>query len=227
MKIAAISDLHGRLPDNIPKCDLLLIAGDITPSTVHMHRNVEAQGEWLDTTFREWLNKQPAKHIVGICGNHDFVGQYAPELIPKDPWIYLEDEGCIVEGLNIWGSPWSPYFNDWAFNLDKGNPDEPDLTKVFSLIPNNTDILVSHAPPYGILDKIHGKGESLGSRALLKRVRKVKPKLHVYGHIHSARQEIDRIKKTIGKSSVIFANVSLLDEDYNLVFKPQEFEICK
>ena len=119
MKIVAIADLHGVLP-TIPACDLLLIAGDICPVTNH---GVEFQADWLNTVFRSWLRSLThVHHIVGIAGNHDFVFERMPELVPRDlPWTYLQDELAEVAGLRIWGTPWQPWFFDWAFN---GRPEE-------------------------------------------------------------------------------------------------------
>ena len=119
MKIVAASDLHGMLPA-VPPCDLLLLGGDLCPLKDHSSRR---QADWLDTTFRFWLASVPARKIVGVAGNHDFVFQNDPDWVPRDlPWTYLQDSGCEWEGLRFWGTPWQPWFFDWAFNLY-----EPDL----------------------------------------------------------------------------------------------------
>src|SRR5262245_10841711 len=142
MKIAALSDLHGFLPPEMPECDLLLLGGDLTPLTNH---NPDYQAEWLDTTFRYWLRQQPARRIIGIAGNHDFVFEQMPQLVPRNlPWTYLQDSGTHWEGWKIWGTPWQPWFFDWAFNGD-----EYLLERKWSLVPDDTDILVVHGPPYG------------------------------------------------------------------------------
>src|SRR6266699_514820 len=133
MKIVAVSDMHGFLPD-IPECDLLLLAGDLTPVTDH---SWAFQAQWLDREFRYWLKAQPARQIIGIAGNHDFIFEQMPELVPQDlAWIYLQDSGTQWEGLNIWGTPWTPVFFDWAFN---GQPER--LKRQWSFIPDDTDIL--------------------------------------------------------------------------------------
>src|SRR5947209_1459473 len=138
--VAAVSDLHGMLPP-VPACDLLLIAGDICP--LRDHRPV-SQAAWLDTDFRRWLQAVPARKVVLVAGNHDLVFQGAPHLVPRDlPAAYLQDSGLEWEGLKIWGTPWQPRFFDWAFNLD-----EPDLAAKWALIPEGTDLLVTHGPPY-------------------------------------------------------------------------------
>jgi hypothetical protein len=93
----------------------------------------------------------------------------------------LEDESAIVAGVKIYGSPWQPYFGGWAFNLRRGEP----LAAMWAKIPDNTDILVTHSPPEGILDR-NRWGEPCGCRDLLARVREVQPRLHIFGHIHEA-----------------------------------------
>src|SRR4051794_28130253 len=101
MKIVAMSDMHGQLPERVPTCDLLLIAGDITPVVNH---GEQFQRDWLDGEFRRWLQRQPARQIIGIAGNHDLIYEHAPEHVPRDlPWTYLQDSGTTFDGLNIWG----------------------------------------------------------------------------------------------------------------------------
>ena len=130
IKIVAVSDMHGYLPDNIPPCDLLLLAGDLTPVQNH---GIQFQAEWLEGPFRSWLRRQPARKIVGIAGNHDFIFEHAADVVPTDlPWTYLQDSYLMWEGLKIWGTPWQPTFFDWAFN---GNPEK--LQRQWDLIPED------------------------------------------------------------------------------------------
>ncbi len=209
--VVAVSDLHGHLP-NIPPCDILLVAGDIAPSS-----HIALQEKWLKTAFRDWLERVPAKEIVGIAGNHDFIFEQKPDLVPKLKWKYLQDSQIELFGLKIWGTPWQPRFYDWAFNAD-----EPDLKNKFNLIPTGTDILVSHGPPFGIGDYVPGRNggdlEHVGSPSLLDRVLKVKPKLHVFGHIHEGRGEYER-------DGVKFVNATVVDRRYKLSYLPMIFEM--
>jgi Icc-related predicted phosphoesterase len=121
-------------------------------------------------------------------------------------WSYLEDSGIEWNGLKIWGSPWQPRFFDWAFNAD-----EPDLERIWDKIPDDTDILVLHGPPHGYGDKasrVNAAGfEHTGSPSLLERIKAIKPKLAVAGHIHSG-YGIYEIGETI------FVNASLVNEKY-------------
>src|SRR4051794_23583423 len=123
--------MHGMLPSRLPGGDLLLLAGDLCP-----YGSNEFQAQWLDVLFRWWLDRQPYTHIVGVAGNHDFVFEAGAQ--PADlPWTYLQDSGCIIDGLAVWGTPWQPVMGDWAFNATRG-----DLDRRFALVPDSTDILV-------------------------------------------------------------------------------------
>jgi Icc-related predicted phosphoesterase len=224
MDIIAISDLHGhRIADEM-NCDILLIAGDIIPASRVMHGDFSRQAGWLNGKFRRWLEKQKAKHCVAIAGNHDHIFERHPDLVPSDlPWTYLQDSSCEIDGIKIYGSPWTPWFNNWAFNLDEDDPNETKLRRCFDQIPDDIDVLMTHGPPFGILDQVGGVGDHLGSVALRERVFEVKPNLHVFGHIHQGMNIINltnpnpKVMKTDG---ITFANVSLLDENYNRFYKP-------
>jgi Icc-related predicted phosphoesterase len=213
MKVVAVSDLHGHLP-TIPPCDLLLLAGDLTPVRDH---NRLFQAEWLDTTFRAWLEGVPARKVIGVAGNHDFVFQDLPEKVPRDlPWTYLQDAGTTWEGLRIWGTPWQPWFYDWAFNLS-----EDDLAAKWALIPEGTNILVLHGPPRGYGDGVperDGRVRHCGSPSLLARIEAVAPRLVVYGHIHEGRGEW-----LIGRT--VLANVTLVDDGYDAVYPPWQHDL--
>jgi len=181
MKVCCVSDLHGNFPD-IEPCDLLIVAGDIIDG--FRWQSEEAIG-FYDRYFRAWLKSVPAGEVVGVAGNHDFM--YQRESIQLRnlglPWRYLEDEGWECEGYKIWGSPWQPVFGNWAFNdVD----DERGLGRKFSWIPDDTEILVTHGPPYGIGDKTFDNRRA-GSHQLRRVVNKVRPTLHVFGHIHPGR----------------------------------------
>lgn len=215
MKVVCISDTHGRHKKlNIPECDLLIHAGDLTP---------KGEIPMLESALN-WLSKQPAKHIVFIAGNHDRCFQDNPNhvknhIIDKLPFhmTYLEagsyahEDSVIVNGLKIWGSPWTPYFYNWAYNFP-----ERDLgymaRKHWDMIPSDTDIVISHGPQHGILD-MNDEGLYCGCLYLRDRLDIVKPKLHVFGHIHEA----------YGMASTmhtLHVNASVLDGDYQLANAP-------
>ena len=223
MKIVAISDLHGELPE-IEPCDFLLIGGDICPHFPVRHvgdsNDVMGQAWWLGNTFKKWLDAVPASHVVATWGNHDWVGVRGTSRIPLLRWHMLVDKEITINSLKFYGSPWQPSFFNWAFNLDT----EKELEDKWRWIPSNTDILVLHGPPKGYGDlvptdiKSPNAGEHTGSSTLLDRILKVKPKLTIFGHIHAGRgiYEVNGVK---------MANVSILDDNYKMVHKPMVFEV--
>ena len=221
MILRAISDLHGHLPDVAP-CDVLAIAGDVCP---HFGRHpgtpvdLLGQARWLDTTFRAWLDAVPADHVVATLGNHDFVGQpNAVATVPADlRWSLLIDAGTTVAGLQCWGSPWSPWFNGWAFNAPRSDPGESFLRDRWSQVPPGTDVLIVHGPPRGYGDRTDA-GQHVGSDSLTARIAEVEPRLSLHGHIHAAHG-----RWTLGPTTI--ANVTVLNESYRPAWEPTAFEL--
>lgn len=181
MRIVCVSDTHGRHRDlTLPPGDLLVHAGDLTRRG--RLDELEDFDRWLGSLDRAYRDK------VVICGNHDFCFQEQPQAARARVTnaVYLEDGSATVGGLTVYGSPWQPWFGGWAFNLARG----PDLAAVWAKIPAGTDILVTHGPPAGILDRTV-RGEFVGCQDLLDRVWEVRPRLHVFGHIHEAAGRAD------------------------------------
>lgn len=179
LRIVCVSDTHANHRKTIvPSGDILLHGGDIT-----RHGDLEDVEE-----FDRWLGTLPHRHKVVIAGNHDFCfqGQASRARSRITHAIYLEDSAVEIEGITIYGSPWQPWFGGWAFNLQRG----PELAAVWAKVPANTDILITHGPPAGILDQTK-RGEMVGCRDLLDRVLEVRPRLHVFGHIHEAAGRVD------------------------------------
>jgi predicted phosphodiesterase len=180
MRIVCVSDthdLHHKL--DVPDGDLLLHAGD---ATMRGSLDQIEQFDW-------WLAARPHRHKVVIAGNHDWGFQRTPAraraLIRHAR--YLEDEETTIEGLRIWGSPWQPWFYDWAFNLPRGAA----IAAKWAQIPAGIDILITHGPPLGILDRT-ADGDDVGCADLLAAVQHVRPRLHVFGHIHEAYGQEER-----------------------------------
>jgi predicted phosphodiesterase len=202
VRVAAIADLHGRLPA-LPACDLLVVAGDLCP-----HGAPEEQAAWLDGPLRGWLEAAPADAIVACAGNHDFVFQRAPELVPDDlPWTYLQDAAGEVGGLRAWGSPWTPWFFDWAFNAPREDG-EAFLAERFAAAPAPTDLLVLHGPPAGYGDRTV-TGADVGAAAAVDLIDRVRPRLVVFGHIHEGRGAWER-----GGARLL--NAAAVDAEYRL-----------
>lgn len=210
MKFVAISDTHCRHRSlRLPKGDVLLHAGDIS----YYSRREEV------VDFLDWFQKQPYVHKVFIAGNHDFFferekASVLKKLIP-DGVHYLKDEAVNINGIKIWGSPYTPWYYRWAFNKRRGEP----LAKHWSNIPADTDILLTHGPVYGVLDIVINE-QHTGDRDLLKRVLEVKPKVHVCGHIHESYG-------TVKRHGVKFLNACVLNEAYELTNKPLLFELTQ
>jgi Icc-related predicted phosphoesterase len=185
MRIGAISDLHGFLPPIPSGLDLLLVAGDIGFFEKD-GRKLEAFSQPQHTVYEleDWLSNAGCP-VVAIAGNHDFALEAHESLARSLPWTYLKDSGAEFEGMKIYGTPWIPVLVGWAFYAT-----EPELEAAAAAIPSNTDILLTHSPPHGILDKVGHKwgtpGDSVGCRPFRQRVMELPNlKLHVFGHIHN------------------------------------------
>lgn len=208
MKFVAISDTHCRhLNLKLPKGDVLLHAGDISYKG--------QKNEIAD--FLQWFSKLPYKHKIFIAGNHDFYFEkektvQIQSLIPEGI-TYLNDDEIIIDGVKIWGSPVTPWFFNWAFNRRRGK----EISRHWQKIPDDTDIILTHGPVNGILDSVVNNTNA-GCMDLLQTVEKIKPKVHVCGHIHEGYG-------VIKKNGTTFINASVLNESYELVNKPIVFDL--
>ena len=199
MRIISISDTHNRHHElKLPAGDLLIHCGDFTEGGTRL--------ETLD--FLKWFSNQTHPYKILISGNHDFFFEKNKKdlksMIPNNI-IYLENEGISIKGLHIWGSPHTPGNGNWAFNLERGR----GIRIKWNLIPANTDILVTHTPPYGILDESKTY-RNIGCEELLKKIVDIKPKLHLFGHVHD-----DYGKKQIGET--LFVNSAIIDRKSRLI----------
>lgn len=205
--ILATADLHGYLPE-IPPCDLFLIGGDVCPMWDH---DQDFQAYWLDYDFRNWLKNIPARKIVGIAGNHDFVFDQQPSRVDELglPWTYLRGSETDFEGLRIYGLPWVPNLPSWAFHASR-----EALADHYDRIPKGTDIVLSHGPAYQYGDLTVPRYGSVhaGCRSVNNMLRRVKPKAFVCGHIHEGYGHY-RFQPQHGDAIDIY-NVAFVDEDY-------------
>ncbi len=207
MKIDCISDLHGEQP-KLEGGDLLIIAGDLTASDQLVQ--YEAFCDWLSDVHTYY------EKIVVIAGNHEgaiYNGYFDPNDFDA---TYLQDSGCEFGGYKIWGSPWTPTFCNWYFMKPRGE----ELAKVWAKIPLDTDILVTHGPPFGILDYV-GRGTRRGVRCGCEDLRLVLDnlslKLHVFGHIHGGYGiKVHENERVVTQ----FVNASVMNEDYEMVNNP-------
>jgi len=198
LRVVAISDTHTQHRSiDVPNGDVLIHAGDITgrgdPKVVR--------------DFNAFLGELPHRHKIVIAGNHDFCFERDPEPTEKllTSCTYLRDSAVTVEGLKVYGSPWQPWFFDWAFNLQRGE----EIRAKWDLIPDDTDILVTHGPPHGILDRTM-RGKDVGCRDLREAIERVRPRVHVFGHIHEGYGRYD-------DGQTLFMNASSCDFSYRPV----------
>ena len=214
VKIVAISDTHNQHRKiEIPECDILIHAGDY--SYTGDYQSIWEINKW----FGELKASEKVKEIITVCGNHDWGFEKNPSLFRSimTNCLYLQDEPVEFMGLKFYGSPRTPEFCNWAFNEKRGD----EIKKWWNRIPDDTQVLVTHGPPMGILDvnieepyHKHLGPEHLGCEELRKRIDQLKElKLGVWGHIHSSHGEEVM-------NDVKFINASILDESYNIIYKP-------
>lgn len=209
MKIVFISDVHTKYDDlQITNCDILISSGDYSFGG----KPNEVRG------FHEWFNRQLAFNKISVQGNHELWVEdnfYAARLIAQEacPDVHFIDEGLVEIGnLKIWCSSISPWFYDWAWNRARGN----EIKRHWDLIPNDVDIIVTHGPPYGILDKVNGN--HVGCEDLLNRIKDIKPLIWAGGHIHEGRGVHEF-------NGTTFINASVCDELYAPIHSPIEVEL--
>lgn len=207
MKICFISDTHGQHEKfKIPECDVVCHTGDVSMSG--SKEEVES--------FLGWFSKISAEKVF-IAGNHDFLFQdyadLAEDAVGKYEGIaYLKDSSFIIDGVKFYGSPWQPWFHDWAFNLDRGE----SIKKMWDKIPK-CDVLLTHGPPMGILDRVW-LGENVGCEELLAAVGRVRPKIHAFGHIHENTGVVE-------EAGIRFVNSAVLSERYRPYSEPIVVEL--
>ena len=201
MRIVCISDthsLHENMRHTLPEGDVLIHAGDCTNKG--SQRDVEEFVHW-------YMNIQGYDTKIFIAGNHDFAfenhryphhkGDYDwyynlmnEENLSQSDVVYLEDNQCIIDSpefsrpIKFWGSPWQPEFYNWAFNLPRLGE---DLKRYWSMIPDDTDILITHGPPNEARDFVNNWRQgsvNVGCELLINRIIDIKPTLNIFGHIH-------------------------------------------
>lgn len=230
VRFVCVSDTHNSIAQmrhKIPPGDVLIHAGDFT------RRGLVAEVVEFDL----FMAQLPHRYKLVIAGNHELsfdpattgywedfvVGNFAHST-PQDKarhakrflthCTYLEDSQAIVYGIKVYGSPWQPCYHNWAFNLVRGQP----LLDFWNRIPDDTDVLVTHTPPVG-----HGDlciyNRHVGCVELLSVVqRRVRPRYHVFGHIHEAYGVT-----TDGQTT--FINASICDVKYRPVNAPVLFDL--
>jgi len=208
MKIVCIADTHSFHDDiDMPEGDVLIHVGDMSQ-----------RGRLEEITqFNKWLGTLDYKHIIVIAGNHDWFFEQQPYLARElmTNCTYLLDEEVIIDGLKIYGSPWQPWFCDWAFNVRRGLA----IAEKWARIPDDTNILVTHGPPYPIMDLTYYGKEHVGCRDLSYRIKQLDHlNAHIYGHIHECPGMEEH-------SNITYVNATICTLNYVPKNKPIVIEI--
>jgi len=197
---------------------MLIHAGDLTNT---------GKREQLEETV-DWLRSLSHRHRIAIAGNHDWIFErlcdVGVRILERAGIVYLQDTGVTIEGLHLYGSPWQPAFMNWAFNVPRGG-----LANYWDRIPSGLDILITHGPPYGILDQSIPAGirrlapwedeevlagsSHAGCEELIVAIERTKPRVHVFGHIHGGYG-------TTANQYTTFYNASLCNEQYDPINQP-------
>ena len=213
MRITFLSDTHNKHEyTKLDGGDILCFTGDFMTSG---YNQMEVN------SFLEWIKKQKYFYKLCVSGNHDRFCETFPKYQIKDIFEkyyndgvrYLQDDEIEIEGLKFYATPYQNYFCGWAWNVQ----DTKQLGLIYDQIPDGLDVLMTHVPPKGILDKSHVKSyrnptgeEPLGSKELLERLQQMKnpPRYHCFGHIHGDGG------KTVTIGETTYINASVCDEGY-------------
>lgn len=224
-KITFISDTHSKhnmISKDLPGGDILIHAGDFMNSGRNP-MDIYQFCKWFEG-LEQYDNK------VFIAGNHDRLFETDPEMASEiygayENITYLQDEELAIyydgpngdmpeENIRIYGSPWQPEFYNWAFNLPRHGE---EMKEKWDAIPDNTDILITHGPPFGYLDIPGGQSIRVGCEMLRERVDAFKPKIHVFGHIHGSAGYYFN-------GHTHFINAAVLNESYMYANLPLNIE---
>lgn len=203
MKIVLISDTHGdHRKLELPAADTIVHAGDLSA-----HGDPEEVREFI-----KWFDQLDYANKLLIAGNHDWYMESHSDLIAEElarsSIHYLNDSGVVIQDIRFWGSPITPVFFDWAFQRQQGD----EIAEHWALIPKDTQILITHGPPYGIMDLVPEQDGSLshaGCHRLLQRVQDLQPDLHIFGHIHEGFGELEL-------AGTRFLNVCSMNSNYQI-----------
>ena len=206
MILNVISDTHTYHNDiDTGKSDFLVHCGDYSSS------RYSARKDFFN--FIDWYKDRDSKYKILISGNHDFetyknLNSARKELEKRDI-IYLENESITIEGYKFYGTPYTQIFFDWAYMLN-----EKKLKMNFDLIENDTDILITHGPPYSILDK-NLQNKKCGSKELLEAIKKISARLILFGHIHESAGSLERYNKLFVNASSLLSSLDYRSIDLN------------
>ena len=209
MRLLHLSDTHRNhdqlvIPDGI---DLVMHSGDAT-NYRDPFKNEKEMWEFL-----EWYGSLDIPNKVFVCGNHDSsveAGLIKKSNIESFGITYLFNDDVTINGYEIWGSPHTPTFNDWSFMKSRAK-----IHKVWDTIPEDTDIILTHGPPLGMLDITNRRDnlqEQCGDSALLGAIKRIEPAIVAFGHIHNTKRVYNAGTKQIAGMRTIFSNASCVND---------------
>jgi len=210
MKIWHIGDTHTyhnllEIPKGV---DMVIFSGDCSNPRDPYSNEPEVR------RFIDWFSSLPIKYKVFIAGNHDSSiekGLVTKEDFDKKDIYYLENTHITIEGIKIFGSPYTPQFGQWSFMKERHK-----LDRMWdNIIEDDSDIIVVHGPPKGMLDLSYdrrGNLENCGDKSLMNKVQIVKPKLMLFGHIHDNNNIINAGTRTVRGLDTIFSNGSVVTD---------------
>jgi Icc-related predicted phosphoesterase len=204
MRIVCLSDAHGlHRQVAVPEGNLLIHAGDFMRTGISLEEIVD---------FNDWLGEQPHPHKIVVAGNHDLFFEMFPDKAREhlSNAVYLENDGIVLGGVTFWGSAMTPVLPNRAFHVERCEASR----KYWDRIPLRTDIVITHGPPFGTLDKNDILGSRFDCRDLIQAVLRVKPKLHVFAHVHGDYGE------EVGPNGTRMVNCAVLDVKYVLTNAP-------
>lgn len=220
MKLVCISDTHLQLEDNyieLPIGDVLIHSGDAL-SFGNMDELI---------IFKNYLlsQKHKFKYILYVPGNHDRIFEYNPELAINllkevNNLIVLQDNEIVINGIKFYGTSWHPKFGSWSFGIERGQ----ELKRKYDLIPDDTNVLITHCPPYKILDvapvnSFNKEPLHVGSEELLEKINNLtKLQAHIFGHIHNSAGQVNI-------NNVKYINAAICNEKYKPINKVIIYEI--
>lgn len=230
MRVSLISDTHSKhgrimLPSDLRGSNSTpdLVGGDLLIHTGDFMTSGFSKSELMD--FLTWLDSIEYDHIVFIAGNHDRLAQISPDQMKEalegfPKLTYLEDDFVEIEvgeeKIKIYGSPWQPWFHNWAFNLPRNGE---ELKAKWQAIPDDADIVLTHGPAQGLLDTSGPPYNRplLGCELLTERLAEIRPKMHVCGHIHGGHGHLY-------DGHTHYFNASVLNERYEYANLPFNFD---
>lgn len=196
------NEAHEQLFHAVRYADIIIHCGD---ATSYGHPAQIAQ-------FSDWFRRLPPKHKIFVPGNHDLLFEQAPVVgrhcIHSSIQVVI-NELVVIEGIRIYGSPVTPTFGDWAFMRGRGEP----IKRVWDFIPP-CDILVTHGPPHGKLDLSVYRNEHAGCEELREAVKRIKPRVHAFGHIHNGYGSL------VDYDDIMYINAACCNEEYKPVNPP-------